>query len=1544
MLIRALRLVALAALSVFAISAVAQNTITLQDGLNGYAGTTDAALWGGGPDTNRDTQIMIRGESADSAVIRFAIFAGEGGPVPDNATITSATLSIYKFDGPDAVMKASRLLKSFHETQVTWNVAATGAPWTTAGANSSGNDYLGTADGQASVADAAGNGCTVAPYPAACWLSIDVTAGVQAFRSGTPNRGWKIAQVSSSVAGNYKNFNSRAYGIASLRPKLTITYTVPSGQSVTLQDGLSGYTGTTDAGLWGGSPDTNRDTQIMIRGEGTDSAVIRFPIFVAEGGPVPNNATITSAMLSIYKFDGPDAVMKASRLLKSFNETQVTWNVAASGTSWTAAGANSSGNDYFASADGQGAVADAAGAGCTAAPYPAVCWLNIDVTTGVQAFRSGTPNRGWKIAQVSSTISGNYKNFNSRAYGIAALRPKLTITYEGGDPPAGCNSGTSRPYDGAPIGGNPIQIASSGTTTVEAEHFNCGGEGAGYHDNTAGNAGGQFRTGESVDIIASTDPAGGSYVVNGFDTGEWLAYTINVNQTGMYDLAIRASNSGANAAFRIEIDGIDVTQSVSVTSTGGLDNFQWFTKTGVTLNAGQRTLRLVSAQQHFNVNQLRVVRAIPPGTCNDAPLRPYEGAPVNGNAIQIGSGATIFEAEHFNCGGEGLGYHDNVAGNSGGQLRTTENVDIATGGNNLVVNDFHTGEWLAYTLNVVQGGTYDLAILASNSGATAAFRIEIDGIDVTNSVSVPSTGSASTFQWFTKSAVQLNQGQRVLRLYAAQQLFNVDQLRLTQTEYGPDLSKTDAAGAGRGETRPTFHSMSLYFNTGDYNLDNPAPVPAGNKVYVRYRRASEDPNAPGFAWKRAWPLWFDDRVPPLQATSYRLNGAHAVGATAIAVDSGSGPIVVADTIKIAGDSNVYLVTGALSGGSLTISSPGLRQAHADNAAVAVSTWQDTSYPFRARGSVVFLRHSTKYIFELGTGANENAVNWTHWLIGTTWPETTHPDGSPLQWPVTSKQDGPTVVIPAGSTQYNITVGGSPTTGYKVYDGEENQRTLPSTNRPDHCIRVSASYVVVRRVKCDGSRYDGIKVDQGMTNVVIEQNEITNWNHDTVNRGGIDADQCTNGTTIPALPEWGPDARVRDETGAITLGQRDPVRDGNNSHIVIQRNKIYDPAFGAHPWDYGHPHGSPAIMVWEGGQQNVIRYNEAYSTNPEIAEGPPAARTKRRWFYDGFMGENNFGKRGFPGSDSDVYGNSIRNVMDDAIEAEGGGMNVRIWGNYIDHSAVGIATTVVNQGPMYVFRNVLNRGRKLHVRDVQARCSPEEPNNGKVEPDNDGTQRGYAFKAFGRSPVGGPYWGGGRQYFFNNTLLQQPKESHNPPQDLGDLGFIGIAGSGPDVGMRETWTRNNILDVWRPDVGSIFVGAGGIAQAPNDFANDLASGFCPTGVTCIPGRPTYAEDHGWSAFPRLSVEPNGPAETMFGPGLAVGQGNFQLRSSGAGSLGLNAGVPMPNFTYDIDNPELAAKAGVAAGGSATCSGQSCPDIGAHDSASSVPMKFGIPAGQ
>ena len=151
---------------------------------------------------------------------------------------------------------------------------------------------------------------------------------------------------------------------------------------------------------------------------------------------------------------------------------------------------------------------------------------------------------------------------------------------------------------------------------------------------------------------------------------------------------------------------------------------------------------------------------------------------------------------------------------------------------------------------------------------------------------------------------------------------------------------------------------------------------------------------------------------------------------------------------------------------------------------------------------------------------------------------------------------------------------------------------------------------------------------------------------------------------------------------------------------------------------------------ECGGNHVFRYNEVYSS-------------WGHYFADGYGGGDNFSFKGMPNSDSDVYGNIIKHVWDDAVEAEGANNNVRVWGNYFDHTATGAATTATSKGPVYVWRNVQNRSRNKSMNTL------------------DGDSRLYTFKS---GSVDG--FGDGRRYVFHNTSLQAPPPADGVPARSG----------------------------------------------------------------------------------------------------------------------------------------------------------------------------------
>lgn len=127
---------------------------------------------------------------------------------------------------------------------------------------------------------------------------------------------------------------------------------------------------------------------------------------------------------------------------------------------------------------------------------------------------------------------------------------------------------------------------------IQAENFDLGGEGVGYHDTTTANSGGALRAGEGVDIAATLD-TGGGFAVTDTAPGEWLAYTVNVPTTGQYFVQTRLASSKSGGIMHYEWDGMNVSGGIPIPNTGS-DTTYWTLKTGpISLTAGTHTLRLV---------------------------------------------------------------------------------------------------------------------------------------------------------------------------------------------------------------------------------------------------------------------------------------------------------------------------------------------------------------------------------------------------------------------------------------------------------------------------------------------------------------------------------------------------------------------------------------------------------------------------------------------------------------------------------------------------------------------------------------------------------------------------------------------------------------------------------------------------------------------------------------------------------------------------------------------------------------------------------------
>ncbi len=150
------------------------------------------------------------------------------------------------------------------------------------------------------------------------------------------------------------------------------------------------------------------------------------------------------------------------------------------------------------------------------------------------------------------------------------------------------------------------------------------------------------------------------------------------------------------------------------------------------------------------------------------------------------TGTLRIEAEDFDLGGQGVAYQVEEDINQTGRYRPDDGVDIvgvpgSRGANAIQAN--HDGEWLEYTIHVVEAGYYDLTLQYAAPG-DAQVRIHYQGTDRTGIWDLPATGGLTSWQEATRQ-VFLERGQRILRLKIVTGGLNVDWMELTPAAEGP---------------------------------------------------------------------------------------------------------------------------------------------------------------------------------------------------------------------------------------------------------------------------------------------------------------------------------------------------------------------------------------------------------------------------------------------------------------------------------------------------------------------------------------------------------------------------------------------------------------------------------------------------------------------------------------------------------------------------------------------------------------------------------------
>ena len=306
-----------------------------------------------------------------------------------------------------------------------------------------------------------------------------------------------------------------------------------------------------------------------------------------------------------------------------------------------------------------------------------------------------------------------------------------------------------------------VSAASSATVAIpakiEAEDYRTGGEGVGYHDSTTGNTGTKYRN-DDVDIEPTTD-TGGGFDVAWTTSGEWLAYNISNNASAGFDIALRVATGAGASQVHVEIDGANVSGTIVAPSTGGWQNWTTISAGNVTISAGNHVLKVVFDGPNVNLNYINITTS---------------------SSSTAGNIPGKIEAEDYRGGGEGVGYHDTTAGNSGTKYRN-DDVDIEAttdAGGGFDVGWTAPGEWLAYNVFNSGGGTFDVALRVATTG-TQAVHLEVDGSNVSGPIAIPNTGGWQTWTDVTAHNISVASGSHILKVVFETGNTNLNYLNVT---------------------------------------------------------------------------------------------------------------------------------------------------------------------------------------------------------------------------------------------------------------------------------------------------------------------------------------------------------------------------------------------------------------------------------------------------------------------------------------------------------------------------------------------------------------------------------------------------------------------------------------------------------------------------------------------------------------------------------------------------------------------------------------------
>lgn len=172
-------------------------------------------------------------------------------------------------------------------------------------------------------------------------------------------------------------------------------------------------------------------------------------------------------------------------------------------------------------------------------------------------------------------------------------------------------------------------------------------------------------------------------------------------------------------------------------------------------------------------------------------------------------------ATDFDLGGEGVAYSDSdianyqvstgsfTAWNNGWSYRN-DGVDIERTADNINTNGFNVGwiapnEWMQYSLDVVEGGIYDINVRVAANEDGGQFYFSTNGATLSSPATVNNTGGWQNWQTISVTNVVLEESDSLLRFHANAGGFNLSSFEFIRKGSAEDIPASFVAGTTEDE-------------------------------------------------------------------------------------------------------------------------------------------------------------------------------------------------------------------------------------------------------------------------------------------------------------------------------------------------------------------------------------------------------------------------------------------------------------------------------------------------------------------------------------------------------------------------------------------------------------------------------------------------------------------------------------------------------------------------------------------------------------------------